>query len=49
MAAKYIKNPKGKHISNVNADLTSLNLSRAVGPTLEIIVSMSNNGFKKKT
>ena len=43
MAAKYIKNPKGTHISRVNADLTSLNLSRAVEPTLEIIVSMSNN------
>ena len=43
MAAKYIKNPKGTHISRVNADLTSLNLSRAVGPTSEIIVSMSNN------
>jgi hypothetical protein len=42
-------NPKGTHISRVNADLTSLNLSRAVEPTLEIIVSMSNNWFRKKT
>jgi hypothetical protein len=42
MAAKYIKNPKGTHISRVNADLTSLRPQISIMPTTTTTTTTNN-------